>query len=289
MNDYRLDFVAVGPYKTGTSWMHKYLSQHTAISLPITVKETLFFHRQSIYERGLKWYFYNFETIDKSQIIGEIAPGCFNSIAATERIYRVNPQCKIIITLREPISRLFSFYRHKLQRGNLKTETSFIEALHHQKDLKDTGLYYTHICRWMEKFGEDNVKIIFYDLLEQSPQDFADQICQALEVDSLRVKEAMNTRVNESRTPISPSLSKASYSLARFLHKIELHGLVDYGKKIGFQNMFLKKKSEDLDLTVQESAYALDLILEEINQMEQSLKLDVSRWRKNWQERGLIF
>lgn len=38
----KLDFVVVGPFKTGTSWIYNYLSDYQQIALPKKVKETFF-------------------------------------------------------------------------------------------------------------------------------------------------------------------------------------------------------------------------------------------------------
>jgi hypothetical protein len=47
----QVDFIVVGPLKTGTSWIYNYLSHHQQISLPTTVKETYFFDRTDKYDR----------------------------------------------------------------------------------------------------------------------------------------------------------------------------------------------------------------------------------------------
>ncbi len=123
----RLDFVAVGPFKTGTSWMYSYLVDYNQVALPTKVKETFFF--DSKFSKGTDWYYSHFDQIKNSQKVGEVAPSYFNSIEAPERIRQINPNCKIIVTLREPVSRLVSFYLHMKQRGEIAPQTSFVEAL----------------------------------------------------------------------------------------------------------------------------------------------------------------
>ena len=76
MSEKQLDFVAVGPFKTGTSWIYNYLINYQQVALPTTVKETFFFDRQ--FDRGLDWYYSHFELLgEKPKKVGEIAPSYF--------------------------------------------------------------------------------------------------------------------------------------------------------------------------------------------------------------------
>jgi len=60
-------------------------------------------------------------------VVGEICAAYFENPQARERIRTHIPNCKIICTLRDPVERLYSYY--KLMRHNGRTELPFEEAL----------------------------------------------------------------------------------------------------------------------------------------------------------------
>ncbi|HVN63485.1 MAG TPA: sulfotransferase domain-containing protein, partial [Candidatus Binataceae bacterium] len=69
------DFIAVGPQRTGTTWLHKVLQGHTG--LPRGIKETDFFLKN--YSRGIDWYLEFFRGYPAELPIGEIDPNYFGT------------------------------------------------------------------------------------------------------------------------------------------------------------------------------------------------------------------
>ena len=72
IDQFKLDFVIVGPQKAGTSWIYYYLKDTPQICFPSQMKETFFFDRY--YEKGLHWYARHFKLCRKNDKIGEVAP-----------------------------------------------------------------------------------------------------------------------------------------------------------------------------------------------------------------------
>jgi hypothetical protein len=72
------DFIAVGPPRTGTTWLHGVL--YHRVSLPRGVKETYFFDH--FYAKGLNWYSHYFGDSADGHRVGEIAPTYFASAEA---------------------------------------------------------------------------------------------------------------------------------------------------------------------------------------------------------------
>jgi hypothetical protein len=281
----QLDFVAVGPFKTGTSWIYNYLMNYQQLALPTKVKETFFF--DSKFEMGLDWYYSHFSDLEPNKMVGEIAPSYFHSMEAPERIYEVNPNCKILVTLREPVSRLVSYYSHLQQRGEVKPGASLTEALSEQEVLQDTSLYYYHLCRWIEVFGVQNVAVILFEKLQVSPDDFAQEILQNLGIEKEDINYDLSKKVNASQVPVNHYLAKIVYDGVNFLHNQGLHKIVDYGKKIGIQQFIFSKKSQKPQLSQAELMNAFNLCKEDILLLESNLNLDLSEWRKNWSEKGI--
>lgn len=281
----QLDFVAVGPFKTGTSWIHDYLINYEQVALPTKVKETFFFDRK--FDQGLDWYYSHFTDIGANKKVGEIAPSYFHSLEAPQRIYELNPQCKILVTLREPVSRLVSFYSHMQQRGEVEPKVSLAEALSDKQILQNTSLYYFHLCRWIEVFGQENVEVVFFEKLKQSPNDFAQEILHKLGIEAEEISYDLSKKVNASQAPINHKVSKIVYSGVKLLHDTGLHKLVDYGKKLGIRELLTSNKQKKQQLNLDEFASALNTCKEDVLRLESELGFDLSDWKEVWSVKGI--
>ena len=281
----QLDFVAVGPFKTGTSWIHDYLTNYQQIALPTKVKETFFFDQK--FERGLDWYYSHFSELEDNKKVGEIAPSYFHSTEAPRRIYELNPQCKILVTLREPVSRLLSFYSHMKQRGEIAPGVDLAKALSDKKILLNTSLYYFHLCRWIEVFGKENVEVIFFEKLKQSPDNFAQEMLDKLEIAPENISYDLSKKVNASQAPVNQNVSKLVYSGVKFLHNTGLHKVVDYGKKIGIRQLLTSDKRKKDRLSQTEFIDTLNLCKQDILKLESEMNFDLEPWKKIWAEKGI--
>jgi hypothetical protein len=167
------DFIHIGPPRTGTTWLHEALAGH--LGLP-SEKETLFFEFR--HDRGLKWYSAFFENYPQDLHCGEIGPSYFSNALARERIQRYIPNCKIICTLRDPATRLYSQYRFLRRGSTLERSVNFTRyyrsLVHWGSDL---CAYATQLRKWREAFGEDRVLVLFYEDLMSDPQAYLDQVC----------------------------------------------------------------------------------------------------------------
>ena len=165
------DFIAVGPPRTATTWLHEVLKGH--VGLPAELKETDFFTR--FYDRGLEWYAAYFEHCAPGLPVGELSPMYFAAPEARARIARDIPSCKIICSFRDPVQRAYSNYRLLKRIASIKTD--FECAATTRGDLLESSRYGTHLEKWLDAFGCDRVQVLIYDDLEANPQAFLDSVC----------------------------------------------------------------------------------------------------------------
>jgi len=165
------DFIAVGPPRTATTWLHEVMKGH--VGLPADLKETDFFTR--FYDRGLDFYAAYFQHCAEGMPIGEFAPMYFASAEARTRIAKDLPNCKIICSFRDPVERAYSNYRLLKRIASIKTD--FVAAATTRGDLLESSRYGTHLAEWLETFGRDRVQVLIYDDLEKDPQAFLDSVC----------------------------------------------------------------------------------------------------------------
>ncbi len=163
-------FIAVGPGRTGTSWLHAALEP--VAWLPDGLKETLFFKYR--YHKGIKWYAWHFRHADDSRPIGEVCP-YFGFPEAIDRVASHIPQCKIICTFRDPVERAYSSYR--VRRRSARLRGSFEEALVSELAIRDNNRYAHYLRKWQERFGKERVLATIYDDLTDDPQGYLDRVC----------------------------------------------------------------------------------------------------------------
>ena len=170
-------FIHVGPPRTGTTWLHQKLMGH--VGLPIR-KETRFFDLH--YDRGVEWYCNAFGDCPPDVPLGEMGPTYFSNASARERIKHLIPDCKIVVTFREPAARLYSLYR-LIRSGSRPVSDTFDEYWRFQLDSgADLCSYATHLKRWQAAFGKSRVLALFYEDLDSDPQDYLDSICSFIGV-----------------------------------------------------------------------------------------------------------
>ena len=90
MSGFCVDFLGVGPQRTGSSWLHGRLSGHPGLRFPRHVKETMFFDER--YGRGVEWYAACFLPGHENTQTGEFGPTYFDT---AEAIHRMSVEGKI--------------------------------------------------------------------------------------------------------------------------------------------------------------------------------------------------
>ena len=194
------NFLIVGAAKSGTTSLFHYLRQHPAVFMP-DFKEPQYLVHSKIQGRLHKYitnredYLNLFSAADQ-QCIGEAS--VFYLYFYEEAIANIKKELgenvKIIIMLREPVSRTVSAYEHVF-RNNIKEQLSFTDALaveegrlEREQDLtpmamyKSMSMYADAVKAYQEAFQD--VHIALYDDFQSSPKQCIDQIFEFLGLES---------------------------------------------------------------------------------------------------------
>ena len=134
------DFVIVGAQKAGTTSLHAYLLQHPQI-FPGERKEVHYFDLN--FDKSELWYRSHFprraelernaDAIDRPVLTGEASPYYLAHPHAAERIARLLPDARIIVLLRDPVTRAYSHYRHNVRKK--EEQLPFVEALAREAEI----------------------------------------------------------------------------------------------------------------------------------------------------------
>jgi hypothetical protein len=184
------NFFIVGAMKSGTTSLWAHLKKHPQVFFP-DLKEPNFFQsrepdpktaRKLNYEFCIgneEKYLSLFSDARGYDAIGDASPTYLWDENAPTRIREVCPHARIIIILRDPISRAQSHYLMNLRDG-MESYRTFEKAI--EKDKSNTnigyfgkhlyvemGLYYEPVKRYVDTFGQDRVLVVLLDDLMKDP------------------------------------------------------------------------------------------------------------------------
>ncbi len=134
------------------------------------------------------------------RVAGEISP-LYVTLpqVQVEAIHRLNPQMKIILQLRNPVSRAWSW--GCLHRGRKGFDDNDRFECANSPQCQKMSKYVPIINTWRGVFGDEQVHVSFYDDLMASPGELFRSILNFLGVDSgdAQMPEDVERKVNSSR------------------------------------------------------------------------------------------
>ena len=104
------NFFIIGAAKSGTSSLFEYLCRHPEIYIP-KIKETEYFSKPSVYNKGEEWYKKLFDEAKKDQLCGDASTTYSrwpHTLDAPKLIAKSVPAANFIYNMRHPVERAYS-------------------------------------------------------------------------------------------------------------------------------------------------------------------------------------
>jgi hypothetical protein len=269
------DFIAVGPGRTATTWVHDKLKGH--VDLPEGIKETDFFTTN--YARGIDWYARHFRSASGARPIGEVNP-YFGFPEAAERIDRHIPGCKIICTFRNPVERVYSSY--KLWRHYTQTSLPMDEFLVKVPQIIEVTRYAKHLPDWQSRFGAERVLVLLNDDLRADPQAFLDRVCDFIGIERYAVPAAASGAgmINSiDDLPRYPRVARRARHLMYWLEERQAYGLSNFLERAGVWTWSFGGGAKFGPIDRKLEAHLHEIFLPEIEALEKMLGRDLSAWK----------
>ena len=240
------NFICIGVQKGGTTSLIKYLNLNPEIY--IAKGEKHFFDRKlsngELSDKDIKKYEESFKTT--KPIIGEKTPSYCYIRYAMDRIYNYDKNIKLIIILREPISRAFSQYNMVLSKKketlNDRTDIEIFNEITSQENIKfneveSNGEYfvirgfYDEILEYiLSKFSRDNLYIGISEEINQNKLKYYNEIYEFLGATKLiKINDKLNGNVRKYTKKIPKKLEKYLYNIYK-PHNEKLYKIL--GRKI---------------------------------------------------------
>ena len=223
-------FLIPGASRSGTTTLWSIIKQHPSICLP-KKKELRFFEKDKKYERGMDKYEKHFEYCKKNNEIGEASTTYFEKGIRKDKdnsyIYDVDddpairikknyPNIKLVISLRNPIDRIYSqFYKNR--KMGIEKEEDVMRAIKKEVGGKRSykrdkccwlyrNSYSLHIEKWLELFSRSQIKIIIFEEWINEKEKTANDLFEFLGVDR-NVGINVNKKKNVGKSVMSDRLA----------------------------------------------------------------------------------
>ncbi len=270
------DFIAVGPGRTATTWLHEALRGH--VDLPWKIKETDFFTTN--YNKGIEWYAHHFRYASGTRPIGEVNP-YFGFPEAAERIAQHIAGCRIICSFRNPVDRIYSSY--KLWRHYTQTRLPMDEFLVKVPQVIEVTRYAKHLADYRSRFGLDCVMVCLNDDLRADPQTFLDRICDFIGIDRYPIASARTAKgaVNSiNDLPRYEWLARRARHLMYWLEEKQAYGVSNFLETAGAWRFCFGGGVEfgPIDPDIEERLLAI--LRPDIEALEKMIGRDLSAWKQ---------
>ena len=314
----KIDFFIVGAPKSGTSFLRYHVAQNPKIFMPMM--EPVYWCKDmddlsEIKSENAYFSLFGNNLSENSEIIcGEKSSNYLYSKKAYNEVYNYNPNAKIIICLRNPVEAVISYHNHNKIMG-FELINNFLEAWGAQEVRKNNNFkipYYAtketlrlqykyiytydiHVKKFIEKFGNEKVKVIFFEDMTKNPENVFNDVFDFLKVERKSFKEIKVINKRE-KVDLNNTLSNAIFRFIVLYLKTKK--VKSISKKIknflgiksfDFLLKPIKKKISKLEVTVTPSQQTKFLEHREllINEFKNSI-LNLSKLKKKNLDHWLI-
>lgn len=226
------NFIIGGVNKAGTSSIFTYLNSHPDVC-GSSIKEVTFFKGHDD-GRTLDEYESYFEACPPGKkIVFEASQSYYRRGPAVARqIIGMNPNIRMLFVLREPASRLHSFFNFRAASNKMNSDITFTQYVDkcfaftlnkespHSLGLRSkqlaclgTGRYARYLREFFEVIPREQIKVMFLENMRVSPADFMKELCQFLDIDGDFYTDFTFRKVNESIQTKSKKVHKLALSL----------------------------------------------------------------------------
>lgn len=291
-NDNLIRMFIVGAQKAGTTSLKHYLGEHPQIMTHLQ-KEFAFFYDDEEYSAGIDTAFRKyFGGIHPGMTLVAKNAGLYVKEAGLKRLHHHNPDCKIVLILRNPVERTYSAFQMEKNYGNFSGEFEEMRDILGSASTGDwryeffirMGMYADYVRTIMKYFPKENISLVRFEELCSDPQSVCTRLFGILGLD-LQFKPDTTVKYNVTHKMRSSNYAKFVMKLLQNNHPIKraVRKIIPSGQdyKIGEMLRNVNKsqhRPENISLDMRE---LLTRFYEPYNNDLAALTgLDVSEWNK---------
>lgn len=174
--------IIIGAKKCGTRALLKFIGAHSDVAT--AGAEVHYFDRH--FKMGINWYREQMPYSNKHQLTIEKTPKYFVDDKVPERIHSMNSSIKLIVVLRDPVTRAISEYTQSISKFNAN-KNLFIKHLNYSRKFEQlafdkktkkintkwptikNGMYIEHVKKWLKYFPLEQILFVNGEQLITNP------------------------------------------------------------------------------------------------------------------------
>ena len=271
MEQNNVPFLVVGgTTKAATSSIFAWLQDHPQVK-KTTVKEFRFFmdtkyplrfmDTYQSTEESLAEYLKNFRANNSQQVLHvDVTPDYLYGASTPQQLYEALPNAQIVFILRNPLSRVKSWYRFAYQDGLLNgisfdqyLATQELEEKHDAgipqwQRAQEQGRYAYYIQKFLEYFPKPQVHVLFFEELKNDPAKALKEIANVSGIDPSFYDEYEFPVVNETQNLKNPGLhglyKKATFAIRKATYKSKTLSALRVGARKLIEPLYRKLNPE---------------------------------------------
>ncbi|OGL43658.1 MAG: hypothetical protein A2W05_08070 [Candidatus Schekmanbacteria bacterium RBG_16_38_10] len=269
VSDYRYLIIG-GATKSATTSLFNWLKYHPEVCTS-SIKETRFFLDKEYpvpskfrFEDGLEKYDAFFRHCDDLKIRLEATPDYLYSESTPFKIKDSLPDIRFIFILREPVSRLISWYRFSKQWNLIPKNTSIEEYIklnmhdgykpQHLRALEQ-GRYSLYLKKYLDLFGKERVFIAFFEEILKNSLSIMKEICRFAGINKNYYLNYDFKNVNPTRNLKHPEIfefyRKMRFNIKKYTHdKLLTHSVLSFLRRSFYRIYFYLDTREAEKITL---------------------------------------
>lgn len=271
-------FCVIGAMKAGTTSLAAWLDEHPDVHIA-PQKETLFFNTPYNFWLGVDWYREQFAGAGAARAVGDATPMMQNSLAV-RHMADLLPEARLVAILRNPIDRAYSHYQHIRALG--QERRSFREALAAERrdesgargdpprDYLQRGRYARQLTTVLDRYDRDQLLVVLFEDLRDRPQEVVREVLRHIGVDDTVALTGVGAAHDPRPGVRSPRLY--AWGQGRVARRLPF-------ARDAVERLNRKPKKPYPPVDPQLRADLVDEFADEVQQLQQLVGQDLSRWR----------
>ncbi len=243
--------LVIGTRKSGTTWVYQNLLLDDRFCVSTKVKESGFYAGSSHYDFDEYLDLYD---ASQSGFLVEVDSSVCYADSAPDKIRQYSPEIKIVLIFRDPKAYLISRFIHSKRKGEIVALT-MSKAFHNNEWLRDELNYEKILNRFASFADKKQLLLLPFEMLEQSPAHFYDQIINFLSGGAHNASFVpLASKFNVARGSKFPLVSKVLSNSAKIARNWGLHNAVNIAKKTGILKLLERNVSDTYKKELAEEA-----------------------------------